>query len=83
MGLGATELIVLLRIVGLLVGASKIPELGKSVWQGIKIFKDGLRQDDTPPPPPPAPRRNLEESRTPPAQPAESREEQKTPRGEE
>ena len=83
MGLGATELIVILLIVVLLFGASKIPELGKSVGQGIKSFKDGLRQDDTPPPPPPAPRRNLEESRTPPAQPAESREEQKTPRGEE
>nr|MBK7066640.1 twin-arginine translocase TatA/TatE family subunit [Deltaproteobacteria bacterium] len=57
MGLGATELIVILLIVVLLFGASKIPELGKSVGQGIKSFKDGLRQDDPPPPPPPPPPR--------------------------
>ena len=61
MGLGATELIVILLIVVLLFGASKIPELGKSVGQGIKGFKDGLRQEDDPPAPPP--RRNLEEGR--------------------
>ncbi len=65
MGLGATELIVILLIVVLLFGASKIPELGKSVGQGIKSFKDGLRQEDAPPAPPP-PRRNLEEGRPPP-----------------
>ena len=64
MGLGATELIVILLIVVLLFGASKIPELGKSVGQGIKSFKDGLRQEDDPPAPPP--RRNLEEGRPPP-----------------
>jgi sec-independent protein translocase protein TatA len=59
MGLGATELIVILLIVVLLFGASKIPELGKSVGQGIKSFKDGLRQEDDPPPPPPPAHRGV------------------------
>lgn len=81
MGLGATELIVILLIVVLLFGASKIPELGKSVGQGIRSFKDGLRQEDAPPPPP-APRRNLDEGRTPAPQAEASRQEEKAPRGE-
>ena len=80
-GLGASELLIILVIVVLLFGASKIPELGKSVGQGIRSFKDGLRQDDAPPPAPP-PRRNLDEGRAPPAQAEAQREEEKTPRGE-
>lgn len=63
-GLGASELLIILVIVVLLFGASKIPELGKSLGSGLKNFKEGLRQDDAPPaPPPPTPRRALEESR--------------------
>lgn len=49
-GLGASELLIILVIVVLLFGASKIPELGKSLGSGLKNFKEGLRQEDQPPP---------------------------------
>ena len=79
-GLGASELLIILVIVVLLFGASKIPELGKSVGQGIRSFKDGLRQEDAPPPP--APRRNLDEGRAAPPSAQAQRQEEKAPRGE-
>lgn len=63
MGLGASELLIILVIVVLLFGASKIPELGKSLGSGLKNFKEGLRQDEEPPARPPAPRRALNEAR--------------------
>lgn len=54
-GLGASELLIILVIIVLLFGASKIPELGRSLGSGLKNFKDGLRQEDEPPPPAPRP----------------------------
>ena len=83
-GLGASELLIILVIIVLLFGASKIPELGKSVGEGIRSFKDGLRQEDTPPPPS-TPRRALDEGRPPPAAASATeapKDEEKVPRGE-
>lgn len=54
-GLGASELLIILLIVVLLFGATKIPELGRSLGSGLKNFKDGLREaDEAPAPRPPA-----------------------------
>lgn len=50
MGLGATELIVILVVVLLLFGGRKIPELMKGLGKGIKDFKDASKGvDDTTP----------------------------------
>lgn len=59
--LGLPELLVILVIVVLLFGASRLPQLGRGLGEGIKGFKDAMKdaQDDkkTPPsgqnPPPP------------------------------
>lgn len=59
--IGLPELVIILVIVILLFGASRLPQIGKGLGEGIKGFKDALRdaqQDDKknpPPPPPPAP----------------------------
>lgn len=41
-GLGGQEVIIILVIGALLFGASRIPELGRSLGSGIRNFKDGL-----------------------------------------
>jgi sec-independent protein translocase protein TatA len=50
-GLGVTELIIILVIVVLLFGASKLPEIGKGVGEAIMNFKkstsDSPELDDT------------------------------------
>jgi len=38
-GLGATELIIILVIVIILFGGSKLPEIGKGIGEAIKNFK--------------------------------------------
>ncbi|GBE37800.1 MAG TPA: twin-arginine translocase TatA/TatE family subunit [Nitrospirae bacterium] len=38
-GLGVTELIVILVIVVVLFGASRLPQIGKGIGEGIKNFK--------------------------------------------
>lgn len=45
--LGVPELLVIFVILLLLFGASKIPQLGKGLGEGIKNFKKGLRSDDS------------------------------------
>ena len=42
--MGATELIVIGLIVVLLFGASKLPELGRAVGEGVSNLKRGLRE---------------------------------------
>lgn len=41
---GPTELIVVLLIVVVLFGASKLPELGKGLGKGIKEFKNASKE---------------------------------------
>ena len=38
-GLGATELIIILVIVVVLFGGSRLPEIGKGIGEAIKNFK--------------------------------------------
>jgi sec-independent protein translocase protein TatA len=45
---GATELIVVLLIILLLFGANKIPQLATGLGEGIRNFKRGLKDSDTP-----------------------------------
>jgi sec-independent protein translocase protein TatA len=55
MGLGSTELIVILGICVLLFGAAKIPQLARSVGQSINEFKRGMgegKKEDPPAAPP-------------------------------
>ena len=40
MGIGFTELIVILVIILILFGPGKLPEIGKALGRGIREFKD-------------------------------------------
>lgn len=46
MDLGLGEIVVILAIVLLLFGPSKLPQLGESLAKGIRGFKQGLEGDD-------------------------------------
>jgi sec-independent protein translocase protein TatA len=46
-GLGAPELVIILLLVVLLFGAAKIPELGRSIGEGLTNFKKGLKEGDS------------------------------------
>lgn len=46
MSLGIPELLVILIIVILIFGASRLPELGKGLGRGIKNFKEATRDGD-------------------------------------
>jgi len=48
MGLRTPELLIILFVVILLFGASRLPDLAKGIGKGIKNFKDATK-DDTPP----------------------------------
>jgi sec-independent protein translocase protein TatA len=43
-GLGMQELIVVLIIVVVLFGATRLPEIGKGIGQAIKNFKKGISE---------------------------------------
>ena len=47
--IGIPELLVILFIIVLIFGASRLPELGKGIGKGIKNFKEANRdgQNDT------------------------------------
>jgi len=45
-GLGTTELMIILVIVIIVFGAKRIPMLGKGIGQGIKDFRQALREGD-------------------------------------
>lgn len=45
-GMGAAELMIILVIVLLLFGASKLPELGRSLGSGLSNFKKGLKDGE-------------------------------------
>lgn len=43
-GIGSQELIVIVVIVVVLFGATRFPQLGSAIGQGIKNFKRGMRE---------------------------------------
>lgn len=45
-GLGLPELLVILVIVVVIFGASRLPQLGKGLGEGISNFRDGLSKKD-------------------------------------
>ncbi len=47
-GLGMPELMIILVIVVIIFGASKLPELGAGLGKGIKNFKKATREADAP-----------------------------------
>jgi len=47
---GFQELLIILLIVIIIFGASKLPQLGKGMGEGIRNFKKGLKADDSNPP---------------------------------
>ncbi len=44
--LGFPELILIFLIIVVLFGASRLPQLGRGLGEGISNFKRGLRSDD-------------------------------------
>lgn len=45
-GLGPTELIIILVIVLIVFGAGQLPNVLRSMGQGVKAFKDEVKTDD-------------------------------------
>lgn len=45
-GFGMPELLVILVIVVVIFGASKLPQLGRGLGEGISNFRDGLKGKD-------------------------------------
>lgn len=46
--LGVPELIIIFLIVILLFGASRLPQIGRGLGEGIRNFKKGVKTDDAP-----------------------------------
>ena len=46
--LGVPELIILFLIVILLFGATRLPNIGRGLGEGIRNFKKGMKQGDEP-----------------------------------
>ena len=46
--LGLPELLVILLIVLIVFGASKLPQLGKGIGEGMRNFKDAVKGDQPP-----------------------------------
>ncbi|MFZ4125010.1 MAG: twin-arginine translocase TatA/TatE family subunit [Rickettsiales bacterium] len=47
MGLGITELLLILVIVLVLFGASKLTKTMGDLGKGVRTFKDGLKEEET------------------------------------
>jgi sec-independent protein translocase protein TatA len=43
-GLGATEIILIVAVLFLLFGATRLPQLAKSLGQSRKAFRDGMKE---------------------------------------
>jgi sec-independent protein translocase protein TatA len=46
MGLGIPELLIILVIIILIFGASRLPEIGRGIGKGIRNFKDATKEDE-------------------------------------
>ena len=46
LGLGPTEIIIVLFLVLLLFGSKKLPDLGGALGRSLKNFKAGMRKDN-------------------------------------
>jgi sec-independent protein translocase protein TatA len=46
--LGVPELLIILLIVLIIFGASKLPQLGKGLGQGLRNFKDSVKSEEPP-----------------------------------
>jgi len=47
--LGLPELLLILLIVVIIFGATKLPQLGKGLGEGIRNFKNSIKGDGAPP----------------------------------
>ena len=47
LGLGGSELLVIMLVVLLLFGGKKIPELMRGLGKGVRSFKDGIKDVTT------------------------------------
>lgn len=45
--LGVPELLIILAIVIIIFGAGKLPQLGKGLGEGIRNFKDAMKDGET------------------------------------
>ena len=45
--IGIPEMLIILLIIILIFGASRLPEIGKGIGQGIKNFKSSVKDTDT------------------------------------
>lgn len=45
--LGPTELLIILGIIILLFGVGRLSKIGSELGQGIRAFRQGLKQDET------------------------------------
>jgi len=48
-GLGMPELLIILVIVVIIFGASKLPQIGSGIGKGIRNFRKNIRGDDETP----------------------------------
>jgi sec-independent protein translocase protein TatA len=62
--IGIQELLVILLILVLLFGATKLPQIGRGLGEGIRNFKRGVK-DGTEAPPKPAESREAEDHTAP------------------
>lgn len=46
---GIPELLVVLLILVLMFGATRLPQIGRGIGEGIRNLKSGLKSDDAPP----------------------------------
>ena len=70
-GISLPHILLLLVIVVLVFGTSKLKNLGKDLGGAIKGFKESMKNEDEAPQAPPAPPAQLNQQQTPPAQPTQ------------
>ncbi len=44
MGIGIPELLIILAIIVVIFGASRLPEIGRGIGKGIKNFKEATKE---------------------------------------